>query len=126
MYKTRIKCDLTLHQLQSFYLRKLTSSVQGAFMHNHSHRHSHSHSHAEHFDTHNRAFAITVVLNLRFVLIEAVYGVLVNGITMLLFLKGQQGDLNIRGAFLHMAAAERLSEPRSGCGTQRHQPQRSR
>lgn len=160
------------------------------------HNHSHSHSHAEHFDTHNKAFAIAVFLNLGFVVIEAVYGVmagslalladaghnlsdvlglvmawvaswlasrkatdrntyglkkttilaalfnalfliaavggiaweairrfndpadvagltvivvagigvLINGITMLLFLKGQEGDLNIRGAFLHMAA----------------------
>ncbi|MGO1692270.1 MAG: cation diffusion facilitator family transporter [Marinobacter sp.] len=163
-------------------------------MHNHSH--DHGHSHAEHFDTHNKAFAIAVFLNLGFVVIEAVYGVLagslalladaghnlsdvlglvmawaaswlasrkatdrntyglkkttilaalfnalfliaavggiaweairrfndpadvagltviivagigvlINGITMLLFLKGQEGDLNIRGAFLHMAA----------------------
>ncbi|SHK25123.1 cobalt-zinc-cadmium efflux system protein [Marinobacter antarcticus] len=165
------------------------------------HNHSHGHSHAEHFDTHNRAFAIAVFLNLGFVFIEAVYGVLagslalladaghnlsdvlglvmawaaswlagrkatdrntyglkkttilaalfnalfliaavggiaweairrfsdpaevagltvivvagigvlVNGITMLLFLKGQQGDLNIRGAFLHMAADTMVS-----------------
>ncbi|WP_417544980.1 cation diffusion facilitator family transporter [Marinobacter sp.] len=163
-------------------------------MHNHSH--GNGHSHVEHFDTHNRAFAIAVFLNLGFVIIEAVYGVLagslalladaghnlsdvlgllmawvaswlasrkatdrntyglkkttilaalfnalfliaavggiaweairrfndpaevagmtiiivagigvlINGITMLLFLKGQEGDLNIRGAFLHMAA----------------------
>lgn len=163
-------------------------------MHNHSH--GHGHSHAEHFDTHNRAFAIAVFLNVGFVVIEAVYGVLsgslalladaghnlsdvlglvmawvaswlagrkatdrntyglkkttilaalfnalfliaavggiaweairrfsepaevagltviavagigvlINGITMLLFMKGQEGDLNIRGAFLHMAA----------------------
>ncbi|MBQ0748172.1 MAG: cation transporter [Marinobacter sp.] len=160
------------------------------------HSHGNGHSHAEHFDTHNRAFAIAVFLNLGFVIIEAVYGVLsgslalladaghnlsdvlgllmawvaswlasrkatdrntyglkkttilaalfnalfliaavggiaweairrfndpadvagmtiiivagigvlINGITMLLFLKGQEGDLNIRGAFLHMAA----------------------
>lgn len=163
-------------------------------MHNHSH--GHGHSHAEHFDTHNRAFAIAVFLNVGFVIIEAVYGVLsgslalladaghnlsdvlglvmawvaswlagrqatdrntyglkkttilaalfnalfliaavggiaweairrfsepaevagltvivvagigvlINGATMLLFMKGQEGDLNIRGAFLHMAA----------------------
>lgn len=38
------------------------------------------------------------------VIIVAGIGVLVNGITMLLFIKGQEGDLNIRGAFLHMAA----------------------
>lgn len=37
------------------------------------------------------------------VLVVAGIGVLVNGATMLLFLKGQDDDLNIRGAFLHMA-----------------------
>jgi cobalt-zinc-cadmium efflux system protein len=31
-------------------------------------------------------------------------GVLVNGITALLFMSGRKGDLNIKGAFLHMAA----------------------
>jgi len=160
------------------------------------HNHNQAHSHADHFNTHNRAFAIAVALNLGFVIIEAVFGVLsgslalladaghnlsdvlgllmawiaswlagrktterntyglkkttilaalfnalfliaavggiaweairrfgdpaevdgmtvivvagigvlINGVTMLLFLKGQKGDLNIRGAFLHMAA----------------------
>lgn len=162
----------------------------------HSHDHSHGHDHSHQFDTHNRAFAIAVILNTLFVVIEAVYGVLsgslaliadaghnlsdvmglllawaaswlaskaattsktyglkkttilaalfnaliliaavggitwealqrlgnpgeiaglvvvvvagigvvINGITMMLFMKGQKGDLNIRGAFLHMAA----------------------
>lgn len=162
----------------------------------HGHSHGHSHSHADHFNTHNRSFAVAVLLNVAFVVIEAVYGVLagslalladaghnlsdvlglilawvaswlasrkatdrntyglkkstilaalfnalfliaavggiaweairrfsepsevagmtvivvaaigvlINGATMLLFLKGQKGDLNIRGAFLHMAA----------------------
>lgn len=160
------------------------------------HNHSHGHNHADHFDTHNRAFAIAVFLNVAFVLIEAFYGVLagslalladaghnlsdvlglvmawaaswlagrkttdrntyglkkttilaalfnalfliaavggiaweairrfndpasvagltvivvagigvlINGATMLLFIKGQEGDLNIRGAFMHMAS----------------------
>lgn len=164
--------------------------------HNHAHSHGHGHSHADHFNTYNRAFAIAVTLNLGFVIIEAVFGVLsgslalladaghnlsdvlgllmawiaswlagrktterntyglkkttilaalfnalflvaavggiaweairrfgepaevagmtvivvasigvlINGVTMLLFVKGQKGDLNIRGAFLHMAA----------------------
>lgn len=163
-------------------------------MHDHDHDHDHSHSHQ--FDTHNRSFAIAVILNTLFVVIEAVYGmisgslaliadaghnlsdvmglimawvasrlasraasysktyglkkttilaalfnaliliaavggitweaiqrltdpaevagltvvvvagigVLINGATMLLFVKGQKGDINIRGAFLHMAA----------------------
>ncbi|KAA1175944.1 cation transporter [Marinobacter salinexigens] len=169
--------------------------------HDHSHGHGHNHGHAHHFDTHNRSFALAVVLNVAFVVIEAIYGVLsgslalladaghnlsdvlglimawvaswlatqkatdrntyglkkstilaalfnalfltaavggiaweaiqrfsdpaevagttviavagigvlINGITMMLFLKGQEGDLNIRGAFLHMAADTAVS-----------------
>jgi cobalt-zinc-cadmium efflux system protein len=34
----------------------------------------------------------------------AVVGIAVNATTALLFMKGRKGDLNIRGAFLHMAA----------------------
>lgn len=166
----------------------------------HSHN-DHGHDHSHHFDTHNRAFLIAIVLNVGFVAIEAVYGVLagslalladaghnlsdvlglvmawvaswlatqkptntntyglkkttilaalfnalfliaavggiaweaiqrfsdpaevagmtvitvagigvlINGITMMLFMKGQEGDLNIRGAFLHMAADTAVS-----------------
>ena len=163
--------------------------------------HDHGHDHSDHFDTHNRSFAIAVILNTLFVVIEAVYGVLsgslaliadaghnlsdvmglimawvarwlaskaatysktyglkkttilaalfnaliliaavggitweaiqrltdpadvagltvvvvagigvlINGATMMLFLKGQKGDINIRGAFLHMAADTAVS-----------------
>ncbi|MBY5268037.1 cation diffusion facilitator family transporter [Spiribacter salinus] len=39
----------------------------------------------------------------------AAIGVVINAITMLLFLKGQRGDINIRGAFLHMAADTAVS-----------------
>lgn len=173
--------------------------------HGHSHDHGHSHglghSHADHFTSYNKAFAIAVLLNITFVVIEAVYGVLsnslalladaghnlsdvlgllmawvaswlasrkatdrntyglkkstilaalfnalflmvaiggiaweairrfaepapvagttvivvagigvlINGLTMVLFMKGQEGDLNIRGAFLHMAADTAVS-----------------
>lgn len=38
------------------------------------------------------------------VIIVAAIGIVINGLTALLFLKDQQGDLNIRGAFMHMAA----------------------
>ena len=38
------------------------------------------------------------------VMIVAGIGVFINTITALMFLKGQKDDLNIRGAFLHMAA----------------------
>jgi cobalt-zinc-cadmium efflux system protein len=163
--------------------------------------HDHGHDHSDHFDAHNRSFAIAVILNTLFVVIEAVYGVLsgslaliadaghnlsdvmglimawvaswlaskaatysktyglkkttilaalfnaliliaavggitweaiqrltgpadvagltvvvvagigvlINGATMMLFLKGQKGDINIRGAFLHMAADTAVS-----------------
>ena len=38
------------------------------------------------------------------IMIVAGIGVVINTLTALLFMKGQKGDLNIKGAFLHMAA----------------------
>jgi cobalt-zinc-cadmium efflux system protein len=38
------------------------------------------------------------------VMIVAAVGILVNGVTAWLFASGRKGDLNVRGAFLHMAA----------------------
>ncbi|MGV8918633.1 MAG: cation diffusion facilitator family transporter [Pseudomonas sp.] len=38
------------------------------------------------------------------VMIVAAVGIAVNGFTALLFVRGRKGDLNVRGAFLHMAA----------------------
>ena len=38
------------------------------------------------------------------VVVVAALGVVVNGFTALLFMSGRHGDLNIRGAYLHMAA----------------------
>ena len=38
------------------------------------------------------------------IIVVAAIGVVINTATALLFLKGQKNDLNIRGAFLHMAA----------------------
>jgi cobalt-zinc-cadmium efflux system protein len=43
------------------------------------------------------------------VMIVAGIGVIINTITALLFMKGQKEDLNIRGAFLHMAADAAVS-----------------
>ena len=43
------------------------------------------------------------------VMIVAAVGILVNGVTALLFARGQKGDLNVRGAFLHMAADAAVS-----------------
>lgn len=40
----------------------------------------------------------------RTVMVVAAIGVAINALTALLFVKGQKHDLNIRGAFLHMAA----------------------
>lgn len=37
------------------------------------------------------------------VMLVAAAGILVNGVTAWLFMSGSQGDINIRGAFLHMA-----------------------
>jgi cobalt-zinc-cadmium efflux system protein len=38
------------------------------------------------------------------IMLVAAIGVLINGVTALLFVKGRERDLNIKGAFLHMAA----------------------
>ena len=38
------------------------------------------------------------------VMLVAAIGVIINGITAWLFMSGSKGDLNLRGAFLHMAA----------------------
>jgi len=43
------------------------------------------------------------------VMVVALIGVVINGLTMWLFAGGQQHDLNIRGAFLHMAADTAVS-----------------
>ena len=43
------------------------------------------------------------------VMAVAAVGILVNGITAWLFARGRKGDLNIRGAFLHMAADAAVS-----------------
>jgi cobalt-zinc-cadmium efflux system protein len=37
-------------------------------------------------------------------IVVAAIGIVVNGVTALLFASGRKGDLNVRGAFLHMAA----------------------
>jgi cobalt-zinc-cadmium efflux system protein len=43
------------------------------------------------------------------VMAVAAIGILVNGVTALLFLRGRHGDLNIRGAYLHMVADAAVS-----------------
>jgi len=39
----------------------------------------------------------------------AAVGIVINGVTALLFAKGRRGDLNIRGAYLHMTADAAVS-----------------
>ncbi len=43
------------------------------------------------------------------VIVVAAIGVVINGVTAMLFYKGCQHDLNVRGAFLHMAADAAVS-----------------
>ncbi|HEY2357248.1 MAG TPA: cation diffusion facilitator family transporter [Phenylobacterium sp.] len=45
----------------------------------------------------------------RTVMLTAALGVLINTATALLFLRGSKGDLNVRGAFLHMASDAAIS-----------------
>ena len=49
------------------------------------------------------------------VIIVAAVGVVINGFTALLFMKGQKHDLNIKGAFLHMAADAGVFHRRGHC-----------
>ena len=51
-----------------------------------------------------RRFAEPAVMDTDVVMLTASLGVLVNGATALLFMRGSHSDLNVRGAFLHMAA----------------------
>jgi cobalt-zinc-cadmium efflux system protein len=45
----------------------------------------------------------------RTVMIVAALGIVINGVTALLFVRGQEMDLNIKGAFLHMASDAAVS-----------------
>lgn len=38
------------------------------------------------------------------IVVVAAIGILVNGVTVALFMSGRKGDMNVRGAFLHMAS----------------------
>jgi cobalt-zinc-cadmium efflux system protein len=51
----------------------------------------------------NRLFAPAPVAGWTVVMVAAL-GVAINGFTALLFMRGRHGDLNIRGAYLHMVA----------------------
>jgi cobalt-zinc-cadmium efflux system protein len=51
----------------------------------------------------NRLFAPEPVAGMAMVVVAGV-GILINGATALLFARGRKSDINVRGAFLHMAA----------------------
>ncbi len=51
-----------------------------------------------------RRFTQPAAIDSDIVMITASLGVLINGATALLFMRGSHDDLNVRGAFLHMAA----------------------
>jgi cobalt-zinc-cadmium efflux system protein len=51
-----------------------------------------------------RRFVVSAPVEGRTMILVAAAGIAVNGFTALLFVKGRKADLNIRGAFLHMAA----------------------
>ncbi len=50
-----------------------------------------------------------VNVNEKYVIIVAGIGIIINGITALFFFSGSKDDLNIKGAFLHMATATLFS-----------------
>jgi cobalt-zinc-cadmium efflux system protein len=56
-----------------------------------------------------RRFAAPAALDSQVVMLIAGAGVLINGATAMLFMRGSQSDLNVRGAFLHMAADAAVS-----------------
>lgn len=51
-----------------------------------------------------RRLAEPAAVDTTVVMATAAIGVLINGATAMLFMRGSQSDLNVRGAFLHMAA----------------------
>ena len=56
-----------------------------------------------------RRFAEPAPVAATTVMIVAAIGIIINGATAMLFMSGRKGDLNIRGAFLHMAADAAIS-----------------
>lgn len=63
-----------------------------------------------------RRFAHPGEVGGRTVIIVAAFGIVVNGLTAALFFRGRKQDLNIKGAFLHMAADAAVSAGVLGAG----------
>src|SRR5436190_1977584 len=75
--------------------------------HHHDHGHHHGHAHAAPRD--GWRFGLGMALNLVFVVVVAAIGVAINGATAVLFMAGRKGDINVRGAFLHMVGDAAVS-----------------
>jgi cobalt-zinc-cadmium efflux system protein len=56
------------------------------------------------------------VTNPTVMIVTAAFGIVINGVTAFLFMRGGKEDLNIRGAFLHMAADAAVSAGVVGAG----------
>jgi len=56
-----------------------------------------------------RRLAAPAAVDTSIVMLTAGLGVLINGVTALMFMSGSQSDLNVRGAFLHMATDAAVS-----------------
>jgi cobalt-zinc-cadmium efflux system protein len=54
-------------------------------------------------------FADPAIISTRLVMLTAGLGIVINTATALLFMRGSQGDLNVRSAFLHMASDAAVS-----------------
>ena len=77
-------------------------------MHAHTHTHNHNHDHHAHSHGAGRAFAIGIVLNVIFVVIEWVYGVLANSLALIADATHNFGDvLGLALAWGAMALARR-------------------
>jgi cobalt-zinc-cadmium efflux system protein len=51
--------------------------------HNHSHAHDHDHGHSHHAASYGKAFAVGILLNIAFVLIEGGYGLKINSLALI-------------------------------------------
>ena len=56
-----------------------------------------------------RRFAEPAAVSTNIVMLTAGLGIVINTATALMFMRGSQGDLNVRGAFLHMASDAAVS-----------------
>jgi cobalt-zinc-cadmium efflux system protein len=56
-----------------------------------------------------RRFAEPATVSTNIVMLTAGLGIVINTATALMFMRGSQGDLNVRGAFLHMASDAAVS-----------------